>query len=99
MVIASNEWERLIGHKTARNYHVVRKPGWAMCAELCSIAELCTRSLFKYLVQCTKSAKASYLCSETLSRQRQTETGMPRDVQRQRKGVPYFVQSSKRPLA
>ena len=79
MVISSNEWERLIGHNIAPNYYVVRNTGWVMFAELCSLAEVCTWVLFKYLVlvlaQCTKPAKISHLCSETLSRKGQWRWG------------------------
>jgi hypothetical protein len=66
LVIASSRQEGLNGYFIALNY-VGANPEQDLCAELYSLAESS--------VQGHSSDKASYLCSETLSRQRQAEAG------------------------
>lgn len=62
----SSHWERLIGCSTAPNYHV---GGVRVGRELCGLSESS--------VQIDFSDKAGHLCSVTLSRQTQAETGKP----------------------
>lgn len=63
---ASKDWEELIGYNTVPNYPVGRKPERDVCAESCSLADSSVQGPFS-----DKAAKASHLCSGTLSRQSQ----------------------------
>lgn len=69
MVITSRERDRLTGYDAAPNYHAGWKPELNIHAELCSLAESSEQGHFP--------DKANHMCSGTLSRQRQAETGKP----------------------
>jgi hypothetical protein len=66
LVIASSEWEELVGYNTVPDYHACGKPEGDICAKLCSLAE----TLYKVTFQ-TRPATCVQTHSPDKNRQRQ----------------------------
>ena len=79
LVIASSEWEELVGYNTVPDYHACGKPEGDICAKLCSLAE----TLYKVTFQ---TRPATCVQGHSPDRGRGREASL-------RKGVPHFVPS------
>lgn len=90
MIMTPSGQKGLIGFSIIPNYPAGRKPGWDLHAELCSLTERCTKSLFR---QDQPPVSRDTFQTKTPSRQSQRQRqGSPA-----KKGNPPFCSELRKP--